>query len=1066
SVVVAGDPDAVDGLRLRLEAENVRARSIPVDYASHTSHVELIRDDLAVLLADVEPRTPVVPMFSSVDGAWVEGPVLAGDYWFRNLRQRVNFGAAVEALAESGFGLFVEVSTHPVLVMAIEDAVESSGALVVPTLRRDQPEWRMMVSALARVHAATDLPVDFGLPEARLDVDAPLPTYPFQHERFWLKTVGTTDLPALGLAETGHPLLGAAVHLPGDGAVFTNRLSVRGQPWLADHAVAGTVLVPGTALLELVVRAGDELGAAVVSELVIETPLSLPADGAVQLRVKVGEPGEDGLRPVSVHSRTDDVATADAEWTTHVNGFLSRIPQPPTVEDPAGWPPPGAEAVDVGDFYPRQREAGFEFGPLFQGLRAAWLRDGEVFAEVELPEGTEVPSGFVVHPALLDAALHAAAYLPGREATAARLPFAWNGVAVHSVGATALRVHIRATGADDVAIEVADMTGAPVASIAALSTRPVDPRRLEAAGVEDGLLFRMTWPTLAVTAVPDPLPGPLLDLAAPGDLAAPECARALVHRALEAIQRHLAAAETAPLVVRTRDARRDPAMAAVWGLARAAQTENPGQVVLADVDDVPASARLLTAAVATGEPQFAVHDGVVSVPRLARAGRAGREPRRLAPDGTVLVTGGTGTLGGLVARRLVTHHGVRHLLLTSRRGPCAPDAVELHAELTELGATVTVAACDVGDRDALAELLEDIRPEHALTAVVHTAAVLDDGVFTTLDDERVNTVFGPKVDGAWYLHELTKDLDLAAFVLFSSASGTLGNAGQANYAAGNGFLDGLAEYRRHLGLPATSLAWGLWKRASEMTGSLLDGSRGHLKQDVRAMGDEDGMRLFDATLGRDDTAVLVPIALDLGALGRSANPPAVTRGLLGPGRAAARTRAGNPDPATAGSFVDGLRRLTPPEQVKKLLDVVRAHTAATLGHQGSGAITDTQPFRDLGFDSLAAVDLRNRVGATTGLRLPATLVFDYPTPVALAEHLCDALGITEEPAADRVLAELDRLAAAFDEVLVEAADRAPVAARLRELAARWRPAAEHADLGAAATDDDIFRLAEAELDLS
>ncbi|WP_181809739.1 beta-ketoacyl reductase, partial [Streptomyces shenzhenensis] len=338
-------------------------------------------------------------------------------------------------------------------------------------------------------------------------------------------------------------------------------------------------------------------------------------------------------------------------------------------------------------------------------------------------------------------------------------------------------------------------------------------------------------------------------------VAAPRRARDLVARALEAIQRHLAEpVPDEPLVVLTRGARRDPTMAAVWGLVRVAQSENPGQVVVVDLDEAAESRGLLAAAVASGEPQLALHAGAVSVPRLTRQVPSGTaraldpEGTVLDPEGTVLITGGTGTLGALVARRLVVHHGVRRLLLTSRRGADAPGAPELVAELTALGATVTVAACDIGDPDEAERLVAGVPAEHPLTAVIHSAAVLDDGVVTALDAARIDTVFAPKVDGAWQLHRLTEHLDLAAFVLFSSASGTVGNAGQGNYAAANAFLDALAEYRAARGLPALSLAWGLWETASEMTGALLAGTQGHLKQEVLAMTDEEGLALFDAAL--------------------------------------------------------------------------------------------------------------------------------------------------------------------------------------------------------------------------
>ncbi|MEW2619230.1 type I polyketide synthase, partial [Streptomyces sp. NPDC048106] len=986
-------------------------------------------------------------------------------------------------LHHTGHHTYIETSTHPVLTQAIQDTLntpdtttETTQITVIPTLRRNQPEPTTFHHALATLHTHTHHTPNHHLPHPHHHTN--LPTYPFQHQHYWLKSESATgtDIGAVGLGRSGHPLLGAVVRLPeSDGAVFTNRVALNTHPWLGEHTVAGTVLVPGTALLELAVRAGDELGEPVVSELVVEAPLAVPRSGGVQLRVTVGERDGAGLRPVSVHSRTED-ALDDAPWTRHVTGFLGGA-RPVPAEVAVAWPPTGAERVEADGFYAAQRAAGFEFGPLFQGLRQVWLAGDEVCAEVALPEDAAHTEDFLLHPALLDAALHAAAFLPGRSGpdAPARLPFAWSGVALHATGATALRVRVRPCGPDDIAVELADTTGAPVASIGTLTMRPADLERLPGRSATGEMLFRTRWTDLPVTASPatEPAVPGLLDLTAdeaePGAeqaAALPKRARALVARALEGIQEHLAQpVPDRPLVLVTRDARRDPAMAAVWGLGRVAQSENPGQVVLADVDDAPRSRRLLAAAVATGEPQLAVHDGTVTVPRLVRDVPAGA-PRPLDPAGTVLVTGGTGTLGGLVARRLVTHHGARHLLLTSRRGPDAPGARELAAELTALGAEVTVTACDIGDPADAAALVAGVAAEHPLTAVVHSAAVLDDGVLTSLDPSRVETVFGPKVDGAWNLHLLTEHLDLAAFVLFSSASGTLGNAGQGNYAAGNGFLDGLAAYRRERGLPGLSLAWGLWEQASEMTGALLAGAQGHLKQDVLAMTDEEGLALFDAALGAaESAAVLVPVKLNPAALRQAAHLPAVLRGLVPTARPAARQAAAEP----AQSLVDRLRALPPQERSGKLLDTVLAHTAATLGHAGAGALDARQAFRDLGFDSLAAVDLRNRVGASTGLRLPATLVFDYPTPAALAGHLLAELGLdtAEESAAEHAVGELRRFMETLGELVVATEDRARVAERLRELAAEWHSPAAGPEPGAdgPTSDDDILRMAEAALGL-
>ncbi|KIF03392.1 polyketide synthase, partial [Streptomyces sp. RSD-27] len=332
----------------------------------------------------------------------------------------------------------------------------------------------------------------------------------------------------------------------------------------------------------------------------------------------------------------------------------------------------------------------------------------------------------------------------------------------------------------------------------------------------------------------------------------------------------------------------DLAHAPLWGLLRSAQSEHPDRFVLLDLDDREESLRALPAALAAAEPQLALREGRAVVPRLGRVpalpAAEGQEARPLDTDGTALVTGATGTLGGLVARHLVTEHGVRRLLLTSRRGEAAAGAGELLEELRALGAEATLAACDVADREALAGLLDGIPAAHPLTAVVHTAGVLDDGILEALTPERLDHVLPAKVDAAVHLHELTRDADLAAFVLFSAAAGTLGAAGQANYAAANTFLDALAHRRRAEGLPATALAWGLWAERSGMTGDLADTDLERISRaGVAALSSAEGLALMDTARATGD-ATAVPMHLDLAAL-RQADAsmvPPLLRGLVRP----------------------------------------------------------------------------------------------------------------------------------------------------------------------------------------
>ncbi|NVK82614.1 type I polyketide synthase, partial [Streptomyces morookaense] len=459
--------------------------------------------------------------------------------------------------------------------------------------------------------------------------------------------------------------------------------------------------------------------------------------------------------------------------------------------------------------------------------------------------------------------------------------------------------------------------------------------------------------------------------------------REVVNAVLELVQWWLAEDRPARLALVTRPG--DLAHAAVWGLVRTAQSENPDRFVLVEAEDAAVVPAVLPGVIASGEPQFALRGQDVLVPRLAKT--SGTDTG--APDlgtGTVLVTGASGALGGLVARHLVTEHGVRSLLLMSRRGADAPGAAELEAELAASGAEVRWAACDAADRDALARSLAGV----PVTAVVHTAGVLDDGVIAALTPERLDAVLRPKVDAVLNLHELTGDL--SAFVVFSSVSGILGSAGQANYAAANTFLDAFAESRRAQGLPATSLAWGLWEQGSGMADRLDQADLVRLKRvGLAPISVEEGLRLFDAALSADRAAV-APLRLDLGGL--QGTVPPVLRGLRGPVRGTARRAASS---APKGSLGLRLAGLPEAEREQAVLELVRTEVAAVLGHASVQAVQPEHAFQDAGFDSLTSVELRNRLNTATGLRLPATMVFDYPTPVALSRFLLtETLGVQEQ----------------------------------------------------------------------
>ncbi|MFI9052900.1 SDR family NAD(P)-dependent oxidoreductase, partial [Streptomyces sp. NPDC053427] len=795
-------------------------------------------------------------------------------------------------------------------------------------------------------------------------------------------------------------------------------------------------ILPGTAHLDLALHAAHHTNHTHIEELTLETPVVLPERGGLQLQVAVDPADENGRRSLNVHTRPVD-GTGDDTWTRHATGVLS-VQAAPVSDVPGPWLPSGATPIDVAAFYTRAADRGYHYGPAFQGLTAAWQHGDDVYAEIALPPGVS-GDGFGIHPALFDAALHTVIISgAGGADDRVRLPFSWADVTSHAVDElpAALRVRLRRTSADAFTLRLSGTDDAPIATVGAIAVRAVDPAQLRAASADD-LLYEVSWHPLlpSATSAPAPAPAPAsaddsvgdrvylgaddadgfadLDavsasIAAGGSVPQAIVARAvgadavspavavhlLSHDVLGLVQRFLAedAFHGSRLVVTTcgavstgtSDPLTDLPAAAVWGLVRTAQSEHPDRIVLVDLDDTETSREAL-ASLPLHEPQLALREGQPLVPRLTKADQPETPALPAQFNGTVLITGGTGTLGALTARHLADHHGAQHLLLVSRSGPDAPGAPELEAELTAHGADVTITACDTSDRQALADLLDTIPAEHPLTAVIHTAGALDDATITTLTPEQVDTALRPKADAAWHLHELTRHHDLTAFVLYSSVAGALGNAGQAGYAAANTFLDALATHRHTQGLPATSLAWGHWAQTSGLTSHLTDGDLARMNRTgIMPLPTQDALTLLDNAL-TDGRPALIPVRLNRPALRSHAlagTLPAILTGLVPRHLRQSSKRATGSTELRAR-----LARLSETEGYKSLLDLVRTHVATVLSHSSPEAVDADRAFQDLGFDSLTAVELRNRLTAATGLRLSATLVFDHPTPAALARHL-------------------------------------------------------------------------------
>ncbi|MET9258797.1 type I polyketide synthase [Amycolatopsis sp. NPDC004079] len=1063
SVVVSGIEEEV----LAVAGKFDRTSRLRVSHAFHSPLMDPMLDEFAAVARTLTYSEPSVPIMSTVD---IAANVATPDYWVRQVRSAVRFADGVRALAEAGANTFVEVGPSAVLTAMGQSCVDGAGAVVggeggpaggsadatsladtaslanatalangtalasgtalanatalangpalanatfVPVLRKDRAEAESAAAAVATLFTLGGT-VDWDAFYSGAHV-VELPTYAFQRKRYWLDN--PTGARARGVAEVGqreaaHPLLGAVVGTADSGGVvLTGLLSLAAQPWLADHVVQGNALFPGTAFVELAVRAGDEVGCGRVDELTLAAPLILPEQGAVRLQVTVGTEEDDGTRALGIFSQAED---AD-EWVQHGSGRLSPASEPSAVA--AAWPPAGATEIDVTSRYDELAAQGFDYGPVFAGLRRAWQAGDVLAVEVALPEHAD-GSAFGLHPALLDAALHTIG-LAGPTEDKPVLPFAWSGVSLYAGGAATLRVLISSDVENTVSLTATDASGAPVLRVDSLALRPIADdafASVERSAVDDSL-FRVDWipwqgddVTAVTTAilgndpfnlggesyvdlnallgaihngalVPDVVYVPF---AAP-ETGTPEAARAAVHNLLSLTQSwvaedvlaasRLVVVASGAIATRPDEGPPDLTHAALWGVIRTAQLEYPDRFMVVDLDNGPLPIGSVLGAMYADEPGVAVRDGAVLVHRLAKYVPSGTVS--FDPDGTVLVTGGTGVLGQLIARHLVTEHGVRNLLITSRRGPAAPGADEFVASLTELGASVSLVACDLASRDAVADLIADVPSDHPLTAVIHTAGVVDDGVLLSLTPERMDAVLRPKVDAAWHLHELTASLDLAAFVLYSSAGGTLGAAGQANYSAANVFLDALAHHRAAQGLPAVSLAWGLWSEGG-MSNDLADTDLIRMaRSGVFGLSFADGLELFDATVAAGQPS-LVPVRLDMSGLRADAHSvPAMLRGLI----------RGRRRVEVVDDSWNQVLRLSGAERVRAAVDLVCGTAAVVLGHERRDAVDPRKGFIELGFDSLTAIELRNRLDVLTGMRLPATLIFDYPSVQVLGEHL-------------------------------------------------------------------------------
>ncbi|WP_232265436.1 type I polyketide synthase [Streptomyces pactum] len=994
AVVVSGDADAAEEWLPRF-ADRKTSR-LKVSHAFHSPRMEPMLAEFASVARTLRFSAPKIAIVSNVTGEKVTDEITDPMYWVKHVRQAVRFADGVRTLYRLGARRFLELGPDAVLTamagQTLDDA-DAGDAVLVPALRARQDEAETFARFLgaARIAGAE---VDWaayyaGTPAARVE----LPTYAFQRERFWLAPgTGSADAAAAGQVGLDHAVLTAAVPVADrDEWVFTGRVAAGTQPWIAEHVVHGALVLPGAALVDVALTAGAAVGCPALEELEITTQVVL-TDEPRQVQVTVGAADADGRREIALYTRATATAGEPPEAVCHARGRLGATPAPP-VPFEAEWPPAGAEPVPVDDLYARLAEAGVDHGPLFQGVQAAWRRGAEVYTEVALPDDID-GTGYGLHPALFDAALHGG-LLDTEPGAAPQLPVSWADVSFGP--ATAARLRVRITAADSVLrVDAVDLDGEPVLSAGRVGHRPA-PHLGGALRHGTDALFEPVW--TAVDAQPSPAAriAVLGELEATGerfaDLDALESAvaggaqaptlvlapvpepeadggpgvRELCGRVAEAVRRWVASplSADARLVLVTRGAVAagglvpDPAPAAVWGAVRVAQSEHPDTVVLVDLDD--RAAVDWTVLGELDEPELAVREGTLLAPRLTPAPAAGAGPA-WDPAGTVLITCGPGGAGPAVARELARRH-TGPLLLAALGGPDrAAEAVA--ADLAGTGARAVV--CDT--TDALADVLASV--DGPLTAVVHAPGPAADGTLRTHTGDQLDRAVGAKLDVALRLRELTAGQDLAAFAVICSDAGLHGTAGRVADAAADAALEAVVHRLRAEGVPATALVWGAWVDATEEP------------ELVRQLVHRIGAAPALLTPVREDAA-------ELRARARRGTLAARLRGLVR--TPARRDRAG-------GSLARTLATTPEADRVRVVLDLVRAQVAAVLGHASHTAIDPERPFKDVGLDSMGAVELRNRLTRVSGLRLSATTVFDHPTPAAIARLIVGELAGTGDTA--------------------------------------------------------------------
>lgn len=1025
SVVLSGTAEAVMAIADRFAGQGRRVTLLRnVRHAFHSPMMDPMLADLEEQLMPLMEggRKATIPFISTVTGRRAEASQLSStEYWTRHVRQPVRFFDAVSELQKEGVSDFVEIGPSAVLSTHVPGAIATASqvnklldALGQLWVRGVQVDWRAVFK-------------DSGA--NRVD----LPVYSFQRRRYWLDPPKPAAVQLEDTGDLGHGILLHATSVPGTSKIICSGiLSEARQPWLRDHVVGGQIVVPAAALTELALRASrectrtDEL--MILDEFTFVAPLALvpEEDTELQIQVLIGEPDENGARSVDVYSRPKGVPTQH-EWTRHAAGTLKLASLPSSSADGHikdieytkndNMDYDDGQTVDISRAYAALADAGIHYGPSFQRVRAVWRPhaesqdNSEIRAHLDLLQPQD--QKYTIHPALLDAAIHAPLLAaPDTAAGNIRLPFLFRGVRISAAsGSSPLIARIRVLGDNRFSVNLTDKsTGALVAEVSEVATRPwLGPA---AARPTTGDLYRLEWiesgqaksseESTKNSRKSDELyrvRGARHDGVEFKNGPIENDVHKTVAEVLGVVRKwnDEKAYDDGRLVIVTERAseKSDPDLvaAAVWGFVRSAQAELSGsRIVLADLDGSVESEAALLLSLASNEEVFSIRRGKLVIPRLTKITLAATHAL-LSPEtsasastldfsGTVLITGGTGGLGALLSRHIARVYGARNLLLVSRSGLKAPGAHQLYDDLSDAGAVVHIEECDCTDREQLVTLFANVNGQGRppITAIIHCAGVVDDAVLSSQGPERVSRVLRPKVDAAWHLHELAPTT-VRSFVLFSSFVGILGNEGQAAYTAGNAFLDALARFRVSSGLPALSLSWGPWLNEVGMAAENRLKAHNPRLGNAKPLTDQQGLELFDMAMRRSTPSqpVMAPLLVE---------------GLLPlmPEAAGAASTTKLPSQRGAGTWRPKLARISPDHRSQELLSLVRGEVAAVLGYRDQ-SLPD-RPLSDLGFDSSTSVLLSNRLRRLTGLfDLPVTMALDYDHLQALVQYLSGRLDL-------------------------------------------------------------------------